>query len=156
MIPQDRDDSSRDFSRGGRVGSDARDRDRLDPRDVFMGHVDLPRGLDREHVHSHDHDYTLRGSETRTLTTVGAFRVVPTNDLRDKFDQPLDPRHGELWHLRDSGLVETFRLDRDTTAVTLTREGRDLLESRRRDSEPDLWASHPALRDVGVGGTQST
>ena len=23
-------------------------------------------------------------------------------------------------------------------------------------TEPDLWASHPALRDVGVGGTQST
>ena len=23
-------------------------------------------------------------------------------------------------------------------------------------TEPDLWASHPALRGVGVGGTQST
>jgi hypothetical protein len=49
---------------------------------------------------------TLRGSETRTLTTVGAFRAVPASDLRDSFDQPLDPRHGELWHLRDSGLVQ--------------------------------------------------
>lgn len=47
---------------------------------MFMEHVDLPRGLDREHVH----DYTLRGSETRTLTTVGAFRVVPAHELRDK------------------------------------------------------------------------
>ena len=29
------------------------------------------------------HDYTLRGSESRTLTSVGAFRVVPAHDLRD-------------------------------------------------------------------------
>ena len=135
--PRDRDDHSRDLSRGGRAGSDPREREHVDPRDVFMEHVDLPRGLDREHVHSHDHDYTLRGSETRTLTTVGAFRVVPANDLRDKFDQSLDPRHGELWHLRESGLVHTVPLDRDTSSVTLTKEGRDLLESRRRDVDPD-------------------
>ena len=145
--PRDRDDGSRDLSRGSRGGSDPRERERVDPRDVFMADVDLPRGLDREHVHSHDHDYTLRGSETRTLTTVGAFRVVPANDLRDKFDQSLDPRHGELWHLRDSGLVETVRLDRDTTAVTLTKEGRDLLESRRRDSDsPDRQAFHHGVQ----------
>ena len=75
--PRDRDDNSRDLSRGSRGGSDPRDRERVDPRDVFMEHVSLPRGLEREHVHYHGHDYTLRGSETRTLTTVGAFRVVP-------------------------------------------------------------------------------
>jgi ABC-type antimicrobial peptide transport system permease subunit len=84
---------------------------------VFIEHVDLPRGLDREHVHTHDHDYTLRGSETRTLTTVGAFRVVPASDLRDSFGQPLDPRQGELWHLRESGLVDTVQLDRDNTVA---------------------------------------
>jgi hypothetical protein len=140
---RDRDNDARDLSRGGRGGSDSRDRDRLDPRDVFMEHVDLPRGLDREHVHSHDHDYTLRGSETRTLTTVGAFRVVPANDLRDTFDRSLDPRHGELWHLRDSGLVHTVRLDRDISVVTLTKEGRDLLESRQRDADsPERQAFH--------------
>ena len=133
--PRDRDDNSRDLSRGSRGGSDPRDRERVDPRDVFMEHVNLPRGLEREHVHYHGHDYTLRGSETRTLTTVGAFRAVPANDLRDRFDQPLDPRHGELWHLRDSGLVQTVRLDRDHTVVTLTKEGRDLLESRRLDED---------------------
>jgi hypothetical protein len=100
-----------------------------------MEHVNLPRGLEREHVHYHGHDYTLRGSETRTLTTAGAFRAVPANDLRDTFDRPLDPRHGELWHLRDSGLVQTVRLDRDNTVVTLTKEGRGLLESRRLDED---------------------
>jgi len=113
--PRDRDDNSRDVSRGSRGGSDPRDRERVDPRDVFMEHVNLPRGLEREHVHYHDHDYTLRGSETRTLTSLGAFRVIRADDLRDTFDRSLDPRHGELWHLRESGLVHTVRLDRDTT-----------------------------------------
>ena len=64
---RERDDNSRDLSRGSRGGSDPRER--TDPRDVFMEHVNLPRGLEREHVHYHGHDYTLRGSETRTLTT---------------------------------------------------------------------------------------
>src|ERR1700730_7394406 len=144
--PRARDQGSRDLGRGGRGGSDSRERDQVDPRDVFMEHVDLPRGLDREHVHTHDHDYTLRGSETRTLTTVGAFRVVPASDLRDKFDQPLDPRQGELWHLRESGLVETVRLDRDTTVVTLTKEGRDLLESSRHADAPDRQAFHNGIQ----------
>jgi len=94
-----------------------------------MHHVSLPSGRNREHVHYRGHDYTLRGSETRTLTTGGAFRAVPASDLRDALDRPLVPRHGELWHLRDSGLVHTVRLDRDNTVVTLTKEGRDLLES---------------------------
>lgn len=135
---RERDAGSRDLSRGGRGGgSDPRDRDRPDPPDVFAGHVDLPRGRDREHVHHRGHDYTLRGSESRTLSSVGAFRVIPASDLRDTFDKPLEPRHGELWHLREAGLVQTVRIDRDHTVVTLTREGRDLLESRRWDREPD-------------------
>jgi hypothetical protein len=133
--PRDREDYSRDLSRGSRGASDPRERERTDPRDVFMDHVDLPRGLEREHVHHLDHDYTLRGSETRTLTTVGAFRVVPADDLRDAHGERLDPRHCELWHLREQGLVKTDRLDRDATVVTLTMEGRDLLESRRCDDD---------------------
>jgi hypothetical protein len=114
----------------------------VEPRDVFVDRVSLPRGPEREHVRFRDHDYTLRGSESRTLASVGAFRVVPAHDLRDTFDRPLEPRHGELWHLRDSGLVETVRLDRDTTAVTLTKEGRDLLESHRRDGD---WPERQAF-----------
>jgi hypothetical protein len=144
---RDRDAPSRDLGRGSRGGTDPREREPIDPRDVFMEHVNLPRGLDRERVHTHNREYTLRGSETRTLTTVGAFRVVPANDLRDKFDQPLDPRQGELWHLRESGLVETVRLDRDTTAVTLTKEGRELLESRHRDTDAaDRQAFHHGVQ----------
>jgi hypothetical protein len=145
--PRDRDDGTRDLSPGSRAGSDPRERDQVDPRDVFMEHVDLPRGEDREHVYTRDHVYKLRGSETRTLTTVGAFRVVPASDLRDKFDRSLDLRSAELRHLRESGLVNTVRLDRDTSVVTLTKEGRDLLESRRHDvGAPDRQAFHAGIQ----------
>jgi hypothetical protein len=77
----------------------------------------------------------LRGSETRTLATVGAFRVVSSRDLRDYNDRPTDPRSGDLRHLRGQGLVETARVPGSREhAVALTKEGRNLLE-RHRDRE---------------------
>jgi hypothetical protein len=89
----------------------------------------------------------LRGSESRTLASVGAFRVIRTDDLRDAHDKPLHPRHGELWHLREAGLVQTVRLDRDTTVITLTKEGRELLEGHRRDQDaPDRQAFHDGVQ----------
>src|SRR5439155_23410800 len=62
-----------------------RDRDprSRDPRDVFMRDLDLPRGRERESVHDpREREYTLRGSETRTLSTVGAFPVAISMSLR--------------------------------------------------------------------------
>ncbi len=145
--PREHSDRTPDPDRDDRSRLGSRDRGRTDARDVCMAGVDLPRGLDREHVRHRERDYTLRGSETRTLTTVGAFRVVPAGDLRDRFERPLDPRHGELWHLREAGLVRTVPLGRDTSVVTLTREGRELLESRRRDADaPDRQASHDGVQ----------
>jgi hypothetical protein len=92
--PRNRDDDLRGFERD----RDSRNRDEsLDPRDVFMRDLDLPRGPDREIVHDdRDRQYTLRASETRTLSTVGAFRVVSARDLRDHNERPLDPRSGDL------------------------------------------------------------
>lgn len=142
---RDHDGGSRDLSRGGRGGSDPRERERerVEPREVFARHVNLPTGREREHVWVRDHYHMLRGSESRTLASVGAFRVIRTDDLRDAHDKTLDPRHGELWHLREAGLVQTVRLDRDTTVVTLTKEGRELLEGHRRDQDaPDRQAFH--------------
>jgi hypothetical protein len=79
-----------------------------------------------------DREYTLRGSESRTLATVGAFRVVSSRDLRDHHDRPADPRSGDLRLLREQRLIETVRVPgyRDH-AVVLTKEGRGLLESHR-------------------------
>lgn len=67
-----------------REAPDLRDAEALDPRDVFTRDLDLPHGLERERVHVPEHrrDYRLRGSEVRALATIGAFRVVPANDLR--------------------------------------------------------------------------
>jgi hypothetical protein len=113
-----------------------RDRDHreraVDPRDAFTRHLNLPRGLERERVRDRDREYTLRGSESRTLATVGAFRVVSSHDLRDHHDRPADPRSSDLRHLREEGLIETLRVPgyRDH-AVVLTKEGRSLLESHR-------------------------
>lgn len=66
----------------------------VESRDTFSRGLDLPRGADRELVRDRDREYTLRGSETRTLATLGAFRVVSSGDLRDANDRPLDPRSG--------------------------------------------------------------
>ena len=125
-----------DPSRGSRVGSDSDDRGRTDPRDVFADRLDLPRGPERERVHVRIRTYELRGSEVRTLATVGAFRVVPASDLRGHDGRPADPRKGDLPHLRDLGLVRTMPYvvgKTRTTLVTLTEQGRGVLEDARRD-----------------------
>lgn len=114
------------------------DRDReppdrsFDPREPFTRDLNLPRGMDREIVRDRDREYTLRGSETRTLATVGAFRVVSSRDLRDYNDRATDPRSGDLRHLREQRLIKTARVPGSREyAVALTKEGRSLLEHHR-------------------------
>ena len=52
---------------------------------LFMRDLDLPRDREREVVDdARDRTYTLRGSETRALSTVGAFRVVRARDRRGR------------------------------------------------------------------------
>jgi hypothetical protein len=133
---RDRDDRGRELSQGSRGGlSNPREREALEPRDVFTRDLELPRGRERQRVWARDSDVTLRGSEVRTLATVGAFRVVPAGDLRDGQDRPLDPNRGDLRHLRDSGLVETIpAIGEDRALVVLTERGRDVLERNRWSS----------------------
>ena len=111
-------------------GWDTRDRVRDDPRDVLLDGLDLPRGLEREVVWDHEQTYELNGDDSRSLATVGAFRVVPDTDL-------LDPRSDSLDHLRDEGLVATIPLDERDRGVVLTDRGRELLEMHRRDRDDD-------------------
>ena len=133
LAPTDRErsrDDTRQPSRG--PGSDDRGRDQ---RDTFTRHVDLPRGEERERVQdARGREYTLRGSESRSLSATGAFRVVHARDLRDHDGRAGDVRRGDLRHLREQGLLEAVRVhgQRDV-AVTLTDRGRELLESNRRD-----------------------
>jgi hypothetical protein len=98
-----------------------RDRDDYDPRDGLMRDLDLPRGEERELVVDRDRVYELNGEDSRTLAAVGAFRVVPEQDL--------DIDHDTLGHLRDEGLVEAVDLSDDQRGLVLTKEGRDLLDS---------------------------
>jgi hypothetical protein len=119
-------------SRGGTGEADASRAGSTDPRDVFTRDLDLPRGDTRERVFVRGRPYELRGSEVRTLATVGAFRVVPEAHLRDqRASSPNDLRH-----LRDVGLVRTVPHvigKTRTTLVTLTERGRDVLEHGRHD-----------------------
>src|SRR5438105_9524531 len=126
----------RSFDSRDREARDPRDAASLDPRDVFTSGLDLPRGADRErvHVHAHGQDYQLRGSEVRALATIGTFRVIPADDLRNDRDRLGDVRHGDLERLRNAGLIQAVApLDRDqkTIIVALTERGRDVLESHR-------------------------
>ena len=74
-----------------------------------------------------------------------APRVVPERDL--------DIDHKTVEHLRDEGLVAMVDLGDDERGLTLTREGRDLLDSHSidRDDEPSqpfyagIARHHPAI-----------
>lgn len=131
-----RDHDSRERGRG----------DGHDPRDAFMRDLDLPRGADREIVRDRDHEYSLRASETRTLSIVGAFRVVPASKLRDHSCAPADPRSGDLRNLREQGLVETVRIPgRRDHAVVLTKRGRELLQRHRGHDQNDRHTFYAGL-----------
>jgi hypothetical protein len=153
--PRDRDDDFRDIEmpwielgrgeepvRGQddcRDSDETRHRDRdggerdLDPRDVFLGGLELPRGREREIVIDGDHRYELNGDDSRSLATIGAFRVITERDLRDARDESSDPRDADLRHLRDEGLMRFAALKGRERAVTLTKRGHHLLEAYRRD-----------------------
>lgn len=131
-------DDSRERNNGAREERPHEPRDRkdaddgsIDVRDVFMRDLDLPRGHDRELVHGRDRDYTVNGSESRTLSTIGAFRVVSERDLRDPRDEAFDVRH-----LKEQGLVQCVPLNQHERAVALTEQGREVLECHR-DGHPD-------------------
>ena len=126
-----------------------RDRDSNDPRDAFMRHVDLPRGPDRETVYDRNREYSLRGSETRTLATVGAFRVVPTGQLRDHNNAAAHDRSADIRHLREQGLIETVRVPGHRGSVAaLTKQGRDLLERNRVGQSNTPQSSYAGLKRV--------
>jgi len=146
--PRDRDDDPRDGHDiyDSRWNDDPRDRDKdwrepgrdrdrnRDPRDAFVEGLDLPRGPEREIVlDERDRTYELNGEDSRTLATVGTFRVVSESDLRDHREGALDPRDDGHRHLRDQGLVRSVSLDGRDRVMTLTERGRSLLECHRRD-----------------------
>src|SRR5688572_23256668 len=97
-----------DLSRGGSTGGEvARSVDTESRTEVFARDLDLPRGPSRERVRINAAEYSLRGSEVRTLGTVGAFRVVPAEELR-RPEEGVNVLRKDLEHLREIGLVRTM------------------------------------------------
>jgi hypothetical protein len=91
-------------------------------------------------VRDRDRVYEINGAESRTLATLGAFRVVAESDLGDRRDERQSSRE-TLKHLEREGLIRTVPLNSDDRALTLTARGRDLLEANRdprheRSDEP--------------------
>ena len=100
--PRDRDDYGRELSQGSRGGlSNPREREPLDARDVFTRDLELPRGPERERVWARDSDVRLRGSEVRTLATVGAFRVRASRRSPRRSGPTARPHRGDLRHVRE-------------------------------------------------------
>ena len=122
---------------------DARDRDR-EPRDTFNRHLWLPSGPDREIVRDRDREYTLRGSESRTLATVGAFRVVSSRDLVDHNNRPADPRSGDLRHANITCRTSTTRC----ISLTLASSTRSQMAGGvvRTSRSPRLTIAAPMVR----------
>jgi len=107
----------------------------LDSGNADRGLQRLSRGPERQIVLDGDHRYELNGEDSRTLATVGAFRVVAERDLRDPRDESGNTRKLDLRHRRDEGLTRFVRLDGRERAVTLTERGHHPLEAHRRDGE---------------------
>jgi DNA-binding MarR family transcriptional regulator len=101
--------------------------------DLSVDRLELPRADRREGIEFRDRVYQLRGSESRILATVGAFRVVPAADLADGRSTP-DAFTEDLRRLADQGLIErrTLPINREPTrVVVLTKTGKALLDARR-------------------------
>jgi hypothetical protein len=106
---------------------------------VFLHDLELPRGLERELVQDErERTYEINGEDSRTLATVGAFRIVSERDLHDPREEPLEPRwDADLRHLRDEGLIRTVPLDGNERALVLTERARSLIDAHRRDRDDE-------------------
>jgi hypothetical protein len=85
-----------------------------DPRKVFAGGLELPRGLERELVQDdRENLYELNREDGLTLATTGAFRVVSERDLDVVGDHDGDAGVDTLEHLRDDGLIRFVAINAD-------------------------------------------
>ena len=121
--PRWHDPRAADPERAESRDADPRDASPRDPRDVFTRDLDLPRGPARERVvASRPRRTTCAGPRSRTLATVGAFRVVPADDLRDDDGPARQAAHGDLGTSVSSGLIRhVAAVDREGRARPLSR-----------------------------------
>lgn len=131
--PRDRERERPQPERGGPGGGEPPLADGNTSQHPLSRDLDLPRGPDRERIRRGSWEGDLRGSDVHVLATVGAFRVVPLEELHRPNDGPRVHRQ-DVEHLKSEGLVRTmpYVVGRDrTTLVTLTERGRDVLVASR-------------------------
>ena len=127
-------------------------------------------GPRRERVRVHAHDYQLSGDEVRALATVGAFRVVPANDLRDRTAGADTSATGPRAPARPRAHPDhaVCRGPNENDARDAHDRGRDVLESHRRgapaslsdllrgrEQEPGAVARCAGLSRVYAGGGEA-
>jgi hypothetical protein len=103
-------------------------------RDGFVRDLDLPSGPAREFVRTRDRIFELNGQESRLLADIGAFRVVAERDLEASVGRSPSARQ-HVTHLKAEGLLQRTLSAPDERVVSLTAQGRELLEAHRRDSD---------------------
>jgi hypothetical protein len=131
--------------RGGRAGRSERDDDRVfSDSDVFVRAVDLPLGDERELVRLRERIHAIDGTDSRILATVGAFRVVAERDLEPSIERSTSARH-RVRRLEAEGLLRRTLFAPGERVVSLTTEGRDLLEAHRRDGNDDRHTGRQAF-----------
>ncbi len=134
-----RDTPAADRQWGGRTGRDADHARGGNDRGPFTRHLDVPRGDERERLRGRCRDYDLNGADSESLATIGAFRVVQVEDLRDVLEEGREGSSaGErVRSLQESGLLERIPLEsRERDVVVLTERRRELLVAHRLD-RPD-------------------
>jgi DNA-binding MarR family transcriptional regulator len=125
---------SSDRARGGRGGRSERDDQAFSDGDVFVRAVDLPLGDERELVRSRERTHAIDGSDSRLLATVGAFRVVTERDLEQSHARLASVRD-HLRHLEAEGLLQRTQFGPRDRVVSLTAQGRELLETHRHERD---------------------
>ena len=114
-------DRGRDIERPTEVQARNHTRD----KEFIDRHLSLPRGTTLERVEGRERTHLLDEADMRTLATIGAFRVVPIEDLDES---------GDLRRLSNEGLItnETLTdIEGSHRIVSLTSEGKAVLEAHR-------------------------
>jgi DNA-binding MarR family transcriptional regulator len=112
--------------------------------DVFVRAVDLPRGDERALVRTRERSHAIDGTDSRLLATVGAFRVVAERDLEHGHARPASV-HEHLKHLEAEGLLQRTQSGPRDRVVSLTTQGRELLDTHRHERDTDYHTGRQAF-----------
>ena len=122
-----------DSSRGQGPGSDAQDDARLTPERVPR--IESERGVEpRKAYEFRGRTYTVRSSEIGTLTELGKFRAVSSEDLEEfRYRGDEDRMRPDVANLIRQGLIVEKSIPHSDTAprrlLTLTKNGHQFLRS---------------------------